>query len=87
MSKAKMVQLENDLISLWEKYSCKPTYMQMSLGNYRKHIAPREDLQDYAVEFLKVCDENKIPDEAVVVITPGRLALLVNDQDRLLSFR
>lgn len=82
--KVPLYKIEKDLQKLWDNYQVKPTYMQMKLGNFRKYIAPRDDLQDYAIKFLEEVKDT--PDEAIVVITLGHLSLLTDDEGNLLQF-
>lgn len=76
-------QIERDLITLFERFRVKPTYMQTPLGNYRK-LCEEHGASDYAVQFLK--ETKDLPEEAIVVMTPGRLSILVDEDGHLLQF-
>jgi hypothetical protein len=79
-----MSQFEQDLLYLWENFRVEPTYLQMEMSQFRKFIVPRNDLQDYAIKFI--AETKDVPDTAIVVITSGKLTLLVDEQGNLLEF-
>jgi hypothetical protein len=56
--------------------------MQMQLSQLRRL---RGDAKDYVVEFLR--DTADLPGEAIAVLTPGKITVLVDDDGELLGFR
>jgi hypothetical protein len=81
---AELSQIEKDLIHLWDNFRCEPTYMQMELSQLRKLEAERGDAKDYVLEFLR--DTADLPGEAIAVLTPGKITILVDDDGELLGF-
>ena len=79
-------QMRNDLVKQFENYAVTPNYIQMQLAQFRQMVlsdAFEPDGRSRA--FLE--EVKDIPENAIVVITPERLSLLVDEEGHLLSFR
>ena len=65
--------IEKQLEYLWSNFQCNPQWMSMSLGNFRKFIAPRDDLREDAKQLLERA--KNLPDSTLVFMTPGKIWL------------
>lgn len=75
---------EKALDTIWGETSIKPEYVQMPLATFRKHSA-EYGLNSQAVTVF-LAETKDISGDAIVVMTPGNLSLLVDENNNLLSF-
>lgn len=83
MSDSKIDDIEKALEELWGNFSIQSTHMQTTLTNFREQCKKHGALP-HAIQFLK--DTKDIPGEAIVVMKPNHLSLLVDDEGNLLEF-
>lgn len=76
---------EKTLEEIWSSSSVQPENLQMPLGQFRK-LASERDTKLYALDFIRDCNLIGIPDSAIVVLTPGKVALLTDESGNLLEF-
>jgi mRNA-degrading endonuclease YafQ of YafQ-DinJ toxin-antitoxin module len=82
-------QLEKDLLHLWKNYRVKPKYVQMKLSLLRdqcKKVSRSKNhvIKGYVKKFLR--ETKNVSGDAIAVLTPGKVTLLVDDDNHLLQF-
>jgi hypothetical protein len=80
-----MSQIEKDLKEMWETFQCVPDHVEMPLENFRKYFADRADLRPDVVTFLS--ETKDVNPQVIVVLTPGTVTLLTDDEGNLLEFK
>lgn len=81
----KLSEFERDLTELWTNFRVEPKYVQMELRLLRKLAAERDDAQEYLLAFLEQTKD--VSDDAIAVLTPGKVTLLTNERGELLAFQ
>ena len=61
-----------------------PSYGETTLGNFRRIASDIGEISPEVTKFLK--DTETIPGSVIVIMTPGKVALLVDDGGHLLEW-
>lgn len=75
--------IEQALVAMWSSFSVEPQYAQTTLRHFRE-LCKKHGPMFHAKKFLE--ETKDVSGEAVVVMIPGKLSLLVDDNNSLLRF-